>query len=286
MSELLTSLNLLSKIAVQPIYLPLKLYSAKHPPVLVYQMGKVGSSSVYFSLKELGIKPVFHPHFLLPFLVRDDREVFDESIKSSLKMKFKKIVARRNGYFIYKNIIAAKRKVKVISLTREPISRNISAFFQSFERETGKRYEDANFTPQELTDIFIKFYPHHIPLQWFDENIKKCLGIDIYEYAFPKEQGFLSIHKDNIDLLVIKSEIADNVKEQAIADFLGLKEFKLARMNVGENKSYRDMYKAFKQALKLPSSYVEEMCNSKYFNHFYTEEEIKKVFAQWNSVNS
>jgi hypothetical protein len=285
MSELLTSLNLLSKIAVQPIYLPFKLYSANHPPVLVYQMGKVGSSSVYFSIKKLGIKPVFHPHFLLPFLVKEDRDVFDESVKYSLKMKLKRILARRNGDFIYKNVIIPQKKVKVISLTREPISRNISAFFQSFERETGKSFEKSNFTIQELADIFLRFYPHHIPLQWFDENIQKCLGIDVYDYSFPKEQGFLSIHKDNIDLLIIKSEISDDVKEKAIANFLGIEKFKLSRVNVGENKSYSQMYEAFKKTLSLPSSYVEDMCNSKYFNHFYTEEEIKKVSAKWNSVN-
>jgi hypothetical protein len=50
---------------------------------------------------------------------------------------------------------------------------------------------------------------------------------------------------------------------------------------VGEDKNYRDMYKEFKQNLKLPLSYVEEMCSSKYFNHFYTEEEIRKVYSRW-----
>ncbi|WP_044034942.1 putative capsular polysaccharide synthesis family protein, partial [Microcystis aeruginosa] len=58
-------------------------------------------------------------------------------------------------------------------------------------------------------------------------------------------------------------------------------EFKLVRTNVGEDKNYRDMYKEFKQNLKLPLSYVEEMCSSKYFNHFYTEEEIRKVYSRW-----
>ncbi len=83
-----------------------------------------------------------------------------------------------------------------------------------------------------------------------------------------------------MDLLILKLETSDGVKEKAIADFLGLKEFKLVRTNVGKNKNYRDIYKEFKQNLKLPLSYVEKMCSSKYFNHFYKEEEIRKVYSR------
>jgi hypothetical protein len=37
----------------------------KETPVLVYQMGKVGSSTIVSSLRAIGIdRPVYHPHFL------------------------------------------------------------------------------------------------------------------------------------------------------------------------------------------------------------------------------
>jgi len=85
---------------------------------------------------------------------------------------------------------------------------------------------------------------------------------------FRKNRDCLRINEDNVDLLILKLETSDSVKENAIADFLGLKEFKLVRTNVGENKNYRVMYKEFKQNLKLPLSYIEKMCISKYFNHF------------------
>lgn len=129
--------------------------------------------------------------------------------------------------------------------------------------------------------IFINFYPHSIPLDWFNIRYSPFLGIDVYEYPFPKEQGYLIINKDNLDLLILKLETSDSVKEKAIANFLGLEEFKLVKTNVGEDKNYRDMYIEFKQNIKLPLSYAEDMCSSKYFNHFYTEEEIKKVYSRW-----
>jgi len=222
---------------------------------------------------------LFHVHFLLKNA--DNRSFYNPKVYEILNLKLGREKQVRRGEFLYNKIIVPKKQVKIISLTREPIGRNVAAFFQNFERETGKKYEQSNFTPQELRDIFINFFPHSIPLDWFDNYFKPFLGIDVYEYPFPKEQGYLRINKDNVDLLILKLETSDSVKEKAIAEFLGLKEFKLVRTNVGEDKNYRDTYKEFKQNLKLPLSYVEEMCSSKYFNHFYTEEEIRKVYSRW-----
>jgi hypothetical protein len=278
MSKLLDKLTYLPKIILEDIKLRFKLYATNQTPIIVYQMGKVGSSSVMKSLKK-AILPLFHAHFLLKNA--DNRSFYNPNVYEILELKLGREKQVRRGEFLYNKIIVPKKQVKIISLTREPIGRNVAAFFQNFERETGKKYEQSNFTPQELRDIFINFFPHSIPLDWFDNYFKPFLGIDVYEYPFPKEQGYLRINKDNVDLLILKLETSDSVKEKAIAEFLGLKEFKLVRTNVGEDKNYRDMYKEFKQNLKLPLSYVEEMCSSKYFNHFYTEEEIRKVYSRW-----
>jgi hypothetical protein len=278
MSKLLDNLTYLRKIVLQDIKLRFRLYATNQTPIIIYQMGKVGSSSVMKSLKKKAILPLFHVHFLLKNA--DNRSFYNPNVYEILSVKLEREMLLRQGKFLYNKIIAPKKQVKIISLTREPIGRNIAAYFQNFERETGKKYELSNFTPQELIDIFINYYPHSIPLDWFDNYFKPFLGVDVYEYPFPKEQGYLRINKDNVDLLILKLETSDGVKEKAIADFLGLKEFKIVRTNVGENKNYRDIYKEFKYNLKLPLSYVEKMCSSKYFNHFYKEEEIRKVYSR------
>lgn len=281
MSELITNLSWLFKIAYQDVELRARLYLTNQTPVLVYQMGKVGSLSIVKSLQNSGLFPVFHLHAMLPISSLQNRKLFDENSRQLPSIRLSKIRSERKGKFLYENVILKKRAIKVISLTREPIGRNISAFFQNFERETGKKCEDCYFNSQELTDIFLTYFSHSMPLNWFDNHLRNHIGIDIYEYTFPKDRGFLSIQKDNVDLLVLKVELPDSIKEKIIAEFLGLKEFKIINTNVGEDKNYRDMYKEFRQNLKLPISYVEEMCSSKYFNHFYTEEEIKKVYSRW-----
>ena len=56
--ELTKALNLLELQFTHPCH---------NQPIVIYQMGKVGSSSVYSSLKALKLdNPVYHVHFLTP----------------------------------------------------------------------------------------------------------------------------------------------------------------------------------------------------------------------------
>ena len=81
-------------------------------PVLVYQMGKVGSSSVTNSLLRHYSGIVLQAHY------------FNSNHKDW-----------RVGR-LYRWVIEEDNPLRIISLTREPIGRNVSAFFQNFEKHT------------------------------------------------------------------------------------------------------------------------------------------------------
>src|SRR5690606_31013652 len=86
------------------------------PYILIYQMGKVGSSSIYASLKEKGAPKVFHLHRMNP--------VFTEKMKRTFLEKnlLKQFHTEQHFEAIYKKAIERKKKVKIITLVREPIS--------------------------------------------------------------------------------------------------------------------------------------------------------------------
>ncbi|MEQ9304943.1 MAG: putative capsular polysaccharide synthesis family protein, partial [Marinoscillum sp.] len=75
----------------------------------------------------------------------------------------------------------------------------------------------------------------------------------------------------------------DKIKEQLIAEFLGLDSFKLKNYNVSENKVYAKLYRDFKSNVSLPDTYLNEMAESKYFKHFYDNEVIKEVCDKWRN---
>ena len=231
----------------------------KRSPVFVYQMGKVGSQSIDFSLRNFYKGEILHGHAMYPN---------DKSIENRL---------------FYNYCVIEKKPVKIITLAREPVGKNVSHFFQEFEQHTGKPFSDSAFSIEELKSIFLNTpsVRHTEPLTWFDDNILKNFDIDIFKESFPKEKGSIIINKGNVDILLMKSEITDEQKELLISSFLNLKEFKITRQNVGDEKKYMKTYSLFKREVKFESAYLDMLYLSKYARHFYTDEEIKKARSQW-----
>lgn len=135
--------------------------------------------------------------------------------------------------------------------------------------------QHAGSIPRARTNI------QYAPLTWFDVEMREALGIDIYHYPFPREKGYTTIQAGNIELLIFKAELAQQIKEQVCADFLGLANFQLVKRNAARTTPYSTTYTRFIQNAPLPSSYVETMCQSKYMQHFYTDEEMQQVRDRW-----
>ena len=240
----------------------------KNTPVIVYSMGRVGSTSVQLSLKSHGIKTPFHIHRLL--LNPAQKKYWSPTAI----WQFETLLS----------YIKKRKKAKFITLVREPVSRNISDFFfKSFTNITPVEYADLDLNVEELFKTFVNNYAHSVPLTWFDMELKPVLGIDIYEYPFPKEKGFLTIDRGNFQLLIIKVEIADSVKEKAIGEFLGIADFKLTRRNASTDKHYANTYRDFLETVELPQTYVEIMCSSEYTRHFYTDTDIEATRETWRN---
>ena len=236
---------------VKRFFLTKRLHKAT--PVFIFQMGKVASSSIHHSLNEQYPGAVAHAHH-----IGSDNwasEVFYDWFKSG-------------------------KPLKIISPIRDPIGRNISGFFQLLDDYTGVPFKDSNLTTDELLELFINKYTHDRPLKWFDDNIKKYFGIDVYTSPFP-ENGVATYSLNNVSLLIFRIDLDDQLKEKAIREFLDFESFKLENRNISTDKEYYDSYKTFTNTIKLPDDYLSNMKNSQYFNHFYTDDEIDKIISRW-----
>jgi len=227
-----------------------------HPPVIIYQMGKVGSSSVADSLARQYPGVAIHTH---AFSQKDSNPYIRK---------------------LHQWAIRDRKPLRVISLTREPISRNVSAFFHNFERDTGVPFAEHNFSLQDLKALFLSNYRHQIPLQWFDKNILSNFNIDVFKSPFPPT-GSCIYTQGNVELLVIKVELTDAAKEAALRDFLRLSHFKLENTNIAARKDYNATYAAFVQQVKFPEDYISMMLSSKYARCFYSPEDLAAARLRW-----
>lgn len=225
-------------------------------PIFIYQMGKVASSSVTKSIKKQYKGACIQGHHLYK-----DHKHYD--IRA-----------------IYKYNIEEKKPIKIISLVREPISRNVSAFFENFHRDTGYRFKKNPYSSKELVNVFLEKFYHNTPIEWFDKHIKSNFGIDVYSKPFP-EDGYDFFKNGNVELLLMKHNLDDKVKEKIISDYIGVEDFELQNANVGSKKIYSDTYNNFKSSY-LPENYLDRMLDSKYSKHFYLND-IEKIKNKWRN---
>jgi len=132
----------------------------KATPVFIYQMGKVASSSIFSSLQNQYPGAVGHAHH-----IGSDNWHSEE----------------------LHNWAKSGKQLKIISPIREPIGRNISAFFQCFDVLTNEPFDPSKYTTVELFDLFIEKQDHDVPLNWIDDNIKKYFNIDVNSKEFHRD---------------------------------------------------------------------------------------------------
>lgn len=266
--------------------------------LLICQMGKVGSTTVLKSLKTFGLDmPIYQVHFLSQEIIDRLEKIYinnfsDHSSSSATDLLWKSQCLRKQ---VKKGLKG--QKWKIVSLVRDPIARNISAFFQGANMIItesdhqvilkSKIYDyEMNFTTEgieKLTKIFLHKFDNETPLVFFDREFKGVLGIDVFSSKFPKSKGYKIYEGEHIDVLLMRLEDLDKIASEAFKDFLGIEGFTLVKSNISKEKDYADIYRKVLDSLRLPSSYIEEMYTSKYSQHFYSEEEISTFKAKWEA---
>lgn len=239
---------------------PLRVHYANlfGPPILIWTMTKVGTTSIARSLQsELGKYRVFGEHNI-------NNPKWPRSV------------------ILYDFIIKKNKPVDIITCVRDPISQTISHFFHNYEYYTGDSPINPRFSTKEIMSFFLKAQFKTYWRNWFDNNIKRYLGIDIYKYPFSVEKGYLIINHKNSRILLLKAETSNSLKEKAIVNFLNIPNLKIENQNIGSNKEYSELYQKFKKEVKFPASYISDIRNTKYFNHFYSSSEINKILDRWS----
>lgn len=240
-------------------------------PILVYQVGKVGSSTVYYSLKSAGHR-CEHVHRIAP---ENIEKVAEDRRRRGLPVKDERL-----GLAIAHRLNRADGKVRIVTMVREPLSRNMSAFFQNLTDYYGGSPLDS-IPVDEAIRRFLEEYPHHVPLEWFDTEFERVTGVCLFNYPFPFEKQWTVVSEGRFEILVLRVEASDEVKAEALRSFLGLADLKLVRANVGEGKDYAKLYEDFRRRIRLPEDYVDRMLGSKYARHFYSPDELERARASW-----
>jgi hypothetical protein len=247
-------------------------------PIIIYEMGNAGSSSLFTMLTQTaGIKrPVYRVNTL-----RDDgigRNIIDHvgweekrHIVDSIKVR------RMLANAPFGEDLQEDEKWKWITPVCEPISRNMSAFFQHHDLYIPnmlERWERDELAIDEIRDTFIQLYDHMIPLRWFDDEYKALFKLDVYDVPFNKDEGYIVMQTNVFDILLVRSEGLSSMPAELFEEFIGASGLEVQQVLVGENRPYADVYKAFKEQVRFPKQFVDALYDTPYMKTFYSAGQI------------
>jgi hypothetical protein len=255
-----------------------------YTPIVVFTLGKVGSTTVKYSLEKAGLpNPVFHTHFLSKKRIYETHEIsksWDLTGKRPFSM-VQGLALNRLGTLTWD-----RRKWKVITLVREPVGREISDLFQNpFHFPNLVNLEGQAFISSasaELRKAIAEFDPAtNYTVCWFDWEIKEMFGLDLYQQAFDPAKGYAIYSSPRADILLIRMEDLSRCAGQAFQEFLGIPNFLLHKANEAAAKDYSSEYRTVLDSISFPPQDLEKVYNARYARHFYTPAEIQAFKQRW-----
>ncbi|GAB4578827.1 MAG: putative capsular polysaccharide synthesis family protein [Anaerolineales bacterium] len=258
-------------------------------PLFIYQMGKVGSTTLLDTLHPLLPQTqLYHLHVLSDAGIRQEDQnyyggqptLFSKSRLPAAKHLFE-------SKFIRKQMARGLTGIKIITLCRDPVGREVSAFFQ--RNLPDERFRQRLGDPAQVPGVVEDFWRGNefaFALNWFDRELKAVFGFDVYAHPFPHEQGYGIYEQNGVGILVIKMEALNVCFQPALKEFLGVGVPALKQANVTKAKGYQELQTAFLNALTFSPEFLDEIYNSKYATHFYTEAERQAFRARWTENES
>jgi hypothetical protein len=260
--------------------------------IVIYQMSKVGSTTIWKSLEALNLDiPIYHVHTLrheqISRAIERDKTNFPK-----LRFMYPETIHSEylRSQLDQKNII---NPWSVITLVRDPVAKILSSFFQNLERELllGLDYRkriNAEGETKVLQEVIERFYQEQVgnsrrkhPFEWFNFELKESLNFDIFAAPSLSKRNYYVYNSRLARILVLKLESLNDSYQSAFQEFLGLQNFNLVQANVGLQKRYKSLYKSFLRHVNLPVDYLDKIYQTELVRHFYSQSEIEQFYQRW-----
>jgi hypothetical protein len=249
-------------------------------PICVYQMGKVGSTAVHRAIAAQALPvPLYHAHMLA------ELDAIEASVRQNYAAPSSTLRQLAHGRELAEMIRRDPTvRWNVITIVREPVVRNVSAFFESLQ-EFVPGARTVGTSAADLREIFLERFGHTAPIYWLQRQLTPVFGIDPYTTPFPHSAGYQIIEGERARLLILRYEDLRGCFSQALQEFLGINVRRLPQANDSGAKWYHQLQRDFLDDFAFPASYLELMYESDYAQHFYTDDERRRCYERFTRAS-
>ncbi len=224
-------------------------FDGNYPPILLWTPGKTGQTSVQEMLIKAKCPNVLSIHSLAANTKSDGLLAPNSPERQRRKDSILK-------YF------DSHDNIRIVTTVRDVIRRNISSYFYSYHNRT---YES-----------FVSTFNHMWYLDWFDNEIKRYTGLDIYDYSFDVNQKWGIFNKGKFSLIVLRTE---NLYE-GLVNACRLWGIHIGTSVIANRQGGGNAYIEFGRN-KFDKSLIRKLYEHKHMNFFYSKKEVDKYISHW-----
>lgn len=180
-------------------------------------------------------------------------------------------------------LLATDRPLRVVSVMRDPIAFNLSNytyFGRAYWMRSFWRSAPAMPTAQLMTH-FLGTFPHESSSLWWSREFALTTGIDVLSANFETTRGWQRYRNDRFDCLVLRADIDDRVKREALAEWLGREIAPVERENANDTQSAPGVYERLKHAIRSQPDYVDRMLSLPSVRLFLDPPQLERLRARW-----
>jgi hypothetical protein len=159
---------------------------------------------------------------------------------------------------------------------REPLGRNLSSWFCPWHTRQYRTKNETNLAV--LKERFMREFPHDWITNWFDNELKANIGVDVYTHEFV--DGYMRITEGHYDIIIVDYRKINSVLPEKIEKHWGIK-LNIGRVK-GTSSSLHSKYQEFHKQIKFPRAFAESIYNTKYARHFYGSE-CDELINKWSA---
>jgi hypothetical protein len=251
--------------------------------ILVFQPGKVGSSSVKESLIAAGVgAPIETPHII-------SRDGLDDAERKHRALGIDLPPWYELGRRLNQEIPAGEWSWKVVTIFRDPIARIMSGFFQEAARFHPDEFpEHGDWDYERIESHLLREFSGIEPatdftFSWFDRELATVFGVDAYADPFDHDAGFVQLEGERCSVLVLQYEKLGAAFPAAAGRFFRAGEpIPLLHVHDSRDKPYSAMYQNIVESFRLPASTCEKLYSTRFTSHFFDASERRALIERWS----
>jgi len=260
----------------------------REPPIVVFSMGKTGSTAVARAVQDATGDRVFQIFRLdAERLAQAERRYRVNNRQAKRRdndpgrIPFPGALHLWESEYLLRHPPTPAAPWTVITTVREPIAQAVSAFFHGGGRRgaLGEGSSIETLAAAIVDDGWVR-----APLRWFDREFAPALGIEVFDHAFDTERGHAEIETPAARVLLIRQESLAGAAA-ALGEFLGLAHAVAVPVrNEATTKAYAASYRDFLRTVRIPVRVRDEAYGSRYARHFYADSELARLHERWGGA--